>query len=102
MREIINKTRYTWYDRCIPSPVFISQNWKKLTEIGINGDALLATKEKREKLVQAVLEKIVDFIEVFNRDVRLVCLTRSSNPSVVLLKKNLRVRTSPEELPKEA
>jgi len=62
------KTKYTWYDAlegdglvCMP------ERFEEITKSGIIGDPTLANREKGEKLVNAAIERLADFLIQFKQ-----------------------------------
>jgi len=69
VKEVIKQTKYTWYDLFISAPVMIAQPWDKLTKSGVNGNPLLATKEKGERFIDAIIERLVKFLQIYDREI---------------------------------
>ncbi|MEM1607436.1 MAG: creatininase family protein, partial [Candidatus Bathyarchaeia archaeon] len=59
------KSNFIWLDLMKPSPVYLSENFSTLSSSGIIGDPTLATAEKGEKILDAVVGNLVKFVDEF-------------------------------------
>ncbi len=50
-------------------PVIIRTHWDKNSKSGVIGDPTLATREKGEKLVNAAIEGLVEFLRLFKNEI---------------------------------
>lgn len=59
------KSSFVWLDLLKPSPVYLGENFSTFSRTGIIGDPTLATAEKGEKIVDAVVRNLVKFVDEF-------------------------------------
>jgi creatinine amidohydrolase len=59
------KSRFIWMDIMIGSPVLLMDQWTRFSKTGVSGDPTLATKEKGERVFEAVVEAFVDLVKEF-------------------------------------
>jgi creatinine amidohydrolase len=59
------KSRFIWMDIMIGSPVLLMDQWTRFSKTGVSGDPTLATKEKGERVFEAVVEALVDLVKEF-------------------------------------
>jgi creatinine amidohydrolase len=66
-------SRFLWMDLMTSSPVVMMDHWSRFSKSGIVGDPTLATKEKGQKIFEAVVEGLVELVKDFQgyaRDAR--------------------------------
>jgi creatinine amidohydrolase len=64
-------TEFFYWDLAVPSPVFFQEWFSRYSKTGTVGDPTKATKEKGEKFVKAVVERMVTLIGEFRaREIR--------------------------------
>lgn len=66
-------SRFFWMDLMSSSPVLLMDHWSRFSKSGIVGDPTLATKEKGQKIFEAVVEALVELVKDFkgySRDAR--------------------------------
>lgn len=65
-REVgIKPTRFIWMDLLASAPVLVMDRWSRFSKSGVAGDPTLATREKGEKVFEAVVAAFVDFVQEF-------------------------------------
>jgi creatinine amidohydrolase/Fe(II)-dependent formamide hydrolase-like protein len=47
------------------SPVLLMDHWTRFSKTGVSGDPTLATKEKGEKVFEAVVTALIELVKVF-------------------------------------
>ncbi|MGI8990881.1 MAG: creatininase family protein [Bryobacteraceae bacterium] len=60
-------TEYFYWDLQSPSPIFFQEWFSRYSKTGTVGDPTKATKEKGEKFVVAVVDRMVDLLREFRR-----------------------------------
>lgn len=63
------QTKYTWFDLLEMPPVYIRTNFDNNTKSGVIGDPTLATREKGEKIVKELIERLADFLRLFKEEI---------------------------------
>ena len=66
-------SRFIWMDLMSSSPVLMMDHWSRFSKSGVVGDPTLATKEKGEKIFEAVVEALIELVKEFGgckRDTR--------------------------------
>lgn len=63
------ETKYTFFDLLEVPPVVIRTHWDKNSKSGVIGDPTLATREKGEKLVNAAIEGLIEFLRLFKSEI---------------------------------
>jgi len=58
-------SRFIWMDLMASSPVLLMDHWSRFSKSGIVGDPTLATKEKGQKVFEAVVEALVELVKDF-------------------------------------
>jgi creatinine amidohydrolase len=65
-REIgMPPSRFIWMDLMTSSPVLLMDRWTRFSKTGVVGDPTLATREKGEKVFEAVVSALVDLVREF-------------------------------------
>jgi len=59
-------TKYTWIDLVGSGPVYALERWSKVTKSGVVGDPTKSTKETGKKLSEAAIERVAEFLNIFN------------------------------------
>src|ERR1700734_1993515 len=58
-------SRFIWMDLMNPSPVLLMDRWSRFSKSGVVGDPTLATREKGEKIFNAVVAALVELVREF-------------------------------------
>jgi creatinine amidohydrolase len=58
-------SRFIWMDLMNPSPVLLMDRWSRFSKSGVAGDPTLATREKGEKIFDAVVAALVELVREF-------------------------------------
>jgi creatinine amidohydrolase len=58
-------SRFIWMDLMTASPVLLMDRWSRFSKSGVVGDPTLATREKGEKVFDAVVAALVDLVREF-------------------------------------
>ncbi|MGQ9631365.1 MAG: creatininase family protein [bacterium] len=70
VREIgFQETPFTFFDLLEQPPVRLRTSFSKNTKSGVIGDPTLATKEKGERLVEAAVERLAEFLRLFKEEI---------------------------------
>jgi creatinine amidohydrolase len=65
------KTEFFYWDLSAPSPVFFQEWFSRYSKTGTVGDPTKATREKGQKFVEAVVERMVALLKEFRaREIR--------------------------------
>lgn len=65
------KSNFIWLDIMKRSPVYLSEDFSTFSKTGIVGDPTLATAEKGNKILNAVIQNLVKFVSEFKtREIR--------------------------------
>ena len=63
-----HETKYTWIDVKTP-PVYIRTKFANNTRSGVIGDPTLATREKGERIITALIERLAEFLRLFREEI---------------------------------
>jgi len=63
------ETKYTWMDIIKDPPVYLRAGFDKYTKSGVVGNAKLATKEKGQILIGEAVERLIEFLRLFKKDI---------------------------------
>ena len=58
-------SRFIWMDLMKASPVLLMDRWSRFSKTGVAGDPTLATREKGEKIFEAVVAALIDLVREF-------------------------------------
>jgi creatinine amidohydrolase len=58
-------SRFIWMDLMKSSPVLLMDRWSRFSKTGVVGDPTLATREKGEKIFEAVVAALVELVKEF-------------------------------------
>jgi len=59
------QTKFTWMDLMKGSPVLMMDQWTRFSKTGVSGDPTVATKEKGEKVFEAVVTAFLELVKIF-------------------------------------
>jgi creatinine amidohydrolase len=59
------RSRFIWMDLMSPSPVLLMDHWSRFSQSGVVGDPTLATREKGEKIFEAVVAGLMELVKEF-------------------------------------
>jgi creatinine amidohydrolase len=67
----LQSSRFIWNDLIGKPPVTFQDRWSRISKTGIIGDPTLATPEKGQRLLEAAVGTLVDFVLEFKeREIR--------------------------------
>lgn len=58
-------SRFVWMDLMSSSPVLLMDHWSRFSKSGVSGDPTLATKEKGQKVFEAVVTGLIALVREF-------------------------------------
>jgi creatinine amidohydrolase len=58
-------SKFIWLDLMASSPVLLMDHWSRFSKTGVVGDPTLATKEKGEKIFEAVVAGLIELVREF-------------------------------------
>jgi len=58
-------SRFIWMDLMSASPVLMMDHWSRFSKSGVVGDPTLASREKGEKIYEAVVQGLIELIKEF-------------------------------------
>ena len=58
-------SRFIWMDLMKASPVLLMDRWSRFSKTGVVGDPTLATREKGERIFEAVVAALVELVWEF-------------------------------------
>jgi creatinine amidohydrolase len=58
-------SQFIWLDLMNSSPVLMMDHWSRFSKGGVVGDPTLASKEKGEKIFEAVVQALIDLVKEF-------------------------------------
>jgi len=70
VKEInFQETRFTFFDLIETPPVMLRTHWDKNSQSGVIGDPTLATREKGEKLLNAAIDGLAEFLRLLKTEI---------------------------------